>query len=111
VQESAHREWRARLSAVAGVYLILAETTGELYVGSATGSEGIWGRWRQYAGDGHGGNETLKALVAENDEYPGSFRFSVLQILPKSMAREDVIEREARFKAKLGSRAHGLNLN
>jgi hypothetical protein len=109
--EEAHREWRSRLSAVAGVYLILAETTGKLYVGSATGAEGIWGRWREYAKTGHGNNELLKALIAADGEYPKAFRFSILQIVPKSMTREDVIEREARFKAKLGCLTHGLNLN
>jgi hypothetical protein len=109
--EEAHREWRSRLSAVAGVYLILAETRGKLYVGSAIGAEGIWGRWREYTKTGHGNNELLKALIAADGEYSKAFRFSILQIVPKSMTREDVIEREARFKAKLGCLAHGLNLN
>ena len=108
--EAAHPEWRSQLSAVAGVYLILAETTGELYVGSAVGTEGIWGRWRDYARNGHGGNKSLKGLV-ESDDYPKAFRFSILQIVPKSMSQEDVIQCETSFKAKLGSRAHGLNLN
>ncbi|MGH9316888.1 MAG: GIY-YIG nuclease family protein [Thermoanaerobaculia bacterium] len=109
--EEAHREWRSRLSAVAGVYLILAATTGKLYVGSATGADGIWGRWREYAKTGHGNNELLRSLVASDSAYPKAFRFSVLQIVPKSMSRENVVEREARFKAKLGCLAHGLNLN
>src|SRR6185503_3532080 len=53
--QEANSEWRARLAAVAGVYLILATTTGRQYVGSATGIEGLWGRWAAYAVDGHGG--------------------------------------------------------
>jgi hypothetical protein len=109
--EEAHREWRSRLSAVAGVYLILAETRGELYIGSAYGAEGIWGRWRCYAKTGHGGNQLLRALISSNPEYPDAFRYSILQIVPKSMTGQDVIKREAQFKLKLGSRAHGLNLN
>ena len=109
--EEAHRDWRSRLSAVAGVYLILAQTTGKLYVGSATGAEGIWGRWRDYARTGHGNNELLRELLAGDKEYPAAFRFSLLQILPKTMTREDVIAHEARFKSKLGCLAHGLNLN
>lgn len=107
--EDAHHEWRSRLSAVAGVYLILAEESGEQYVGSATGAEGIWGRWRDYARTGHGGNKLLRTLVDLDKRYPQGLRFSLLQILPKSMSREDVIERETSYKAKLGSRAHGLN--
>ena len=57
--QEAHKEWRARLSAVAGVYLILATTTGKQYIGSAYGAEGIWGRWLAYARTGHGGNALL----------------------------------------------------
>ena len=43
--------------------------------------------------------------------YPNQFRFSVLQILPKTMARDEVVRREALHKRKLGTRATGLNLN
>lgn len=38
----ANREWRSRLSAVAGIYLILATTTGHQYIGSAHGADGFW---------------------------------------------------------------------
>jgi hypothetical protein len=109
--EEAHREWRARLSAVGGIYLILAEKSGELYVGSASGEGGFWGRWRQYAATGHGGNALLQNLIRRDPSYPFNFRYSVLQILPKSMAREEILRREALHKRKLGSRAKGLNLN
>jgi hypothetical protein len=60
--QEANSEWKARLSAVAGVYLILATTTGQQYVGSAYGTDGIWGRWASYAADGHGGNKLLRDL-------------------------------------------------
>lgn len=54
--EEAHRDWRAPLSAVAGIYLVLAQKSGNLYVGSAY--RGEWhlgpladlcehGRWRK----------------------------------------------------------------
>lgn len=109
--ENGHREWRARLQAVGGVYLILAETTGDLYVGSAYGEEGIWGRWRSYSKTGHGGNQLLRELTKQNPDYPSRFRFSILQILPKTIARNEIIEREKRYKEKLGTRAKGLNLN
>lgn len=107
----AHQEWRAQLSAVAAVYLILAEPTGHLYVGSATGASGVWGRWAQYAKNGHAGNAKLRRLLSDDERYPRAFRFSLLQILPKSMTRAEVIERETRYKSKLGSRATGLNMN
>lgn len=109
--EEAHRDWRRALSAVAGVYLILAQTTGHLYVGSAYGASGIWGRWAEYAKSGHGGDVQLRELIRENSAYPEQFRFSVLQILPKTMVRHEVLEREKRYKDKLGTRATGLNSN
>ena len=110
-KEEAHRDWRIPLSSVAGVYLVLAEDSGDLYIGSAYGESGIWGRWRNYASSGDGGNVKLTKLIQENPAYPERFRFSVLQILPRTMAREEVIKRETLYKDKLGSKAHGLNSN
>lgn len=107
--EEAHRDWRTPLAAVAGVYLVLAQTSGKQYVGSAYGLGGIWGRWRNYAKSGHGGNIQLERLVREDPSYPGQFCFSILQVLPKTMARERIIQRESLYKQKLGSRATGLN--
>ena len=106
-----HRDWHASLSAVAGIYLVLAETTGHQYVGSAYGLDGIWGRWAHYAGSGHGGNLLLKALLESDGAYPGAFRYSVLQVLPKTTTPAEVIRWEAQYKRKLGSRATGLNSN
>jgi hypothetical protein len=109
--EEAHLEWRSRLSAIAGVYLILAEGSGDLYGGSASGEGGVWGRWRNYSETGHGGNKLLQDLMKRDSRYPEAFRYSILQILPKTMARDEVIRREAVYKQKLGTRATGLNLN
>ena len=49
--------WRSALADVRGVYVIADAQTGKLYVGSATGVEGIWGRWCEYSANGHGGNQ------------------------------------------------------
>jgi hypothetical protein len=38
-------------------------------------------------------------------------RFSLLQILPKTLTRNEVIKPEGLYKHKLGTRAKGLNLN
>lgn len=110
-RSDANHEWRARLSGVAGVYLILASTTGAQYVGSAYGADGVWGRWSGYAANGHGGNALLRKLIERDPSYPDAFTFSILQILPTSTARAEVFARERRFKQKLGSRATGLNGN
>lgn len=110
-EPEANREWRDRLRAVAGIYLILATTTGAQYVGSAYGLEGIWGRWSAYARDGHGGNKLLRNLVQNDPAYPEAFSYSILQILPPTFARAVVLESERLYKEKLGSRALGLNEN
>jgi hypothetical protein len=107
----ANREWQARLSAVAGIYMILASTTGEQYIGSAHGTEGIWGRWKSYATNGHGGNVLLRSLVDQNPQYPRAFRYTLLHVLPKTYSRAEVLKWERLFKQKLGTRAKGLNAN
>ena len=109
--EGAHRDWKNSLGCVAGIYLILAESLGEMYVGSAYGTSGIWGRWKEYARSKDGGNKKLADLIAKNGSYPEKFRFSVLQILPISTSRKEVILWEQLYKRKLGTRAIGLNSN
>lgn len=108
--EDTNKEWRARLAAVAGIYLVFATKSGAQYVGSAHGTEGIWGRWAAYARDGHGGNKSLIDLIASDSAYPAAFSYSILQILPKSFARSEVLQWEQRYKEKLGTRATGLNI-
>lgn len=49
--------WREPLSSTRGIYLISESETGDMYIGSAMGAEGIWGRWAAYAQTGHGGNK------------------------------------------------------
>jgi hypothetical protein len=108
---NANAEWRARLAAVAGVYLIVATTTGQQYVGSASGAAGIWGRWSNYAVDGHAGNALLRELIEANPAYPKAFSYSLLQIVPRSYTRAEVLKLERRYKEKLGRRATDLNGN
>lgn len=43
--------------------------------------------------------------------FGGCKRFSILQVLPKTTAAAEVIRWESLYKAKLGSRATGLNVN
>ncbi len=107
----AHRDWKSRLSAVAGVYLMLDSKTGLQYVGSAYGAEGVWGRWSEYARNPDGGNKALEELLEKNsgEKYEKHFRYSLLQILPLSYSADRVIAVEEMYKAKLGSRATGLN--
>lgn len=97
--------WVKALSSVNGVYLIQDKSSGKLYVGSAYGEQGIYGRWSVYAKNGHGGNMELKDLD------PNKFQFSILEIVPATATAEVVIDRENRWKEKLGTRQFGLNKN
>ena len=107
----ANRDWYHNLSSVNGIYLILDQKTGMQYIGSASGNKGIWGRWENYAKNGHGGNIELKALLNKNPSYTQNFRYSILQTLPSNYTTKQVIAYENLYKEKLGSRVHGLNGN
>lgn len=105
-------DWKRMLSATKGIYLISDTRTGKLYVGSAYGEDGIWGRWTSYVStNGHGGNKTLKELVNSDKDYAFNFRFSILMLLPKTVTADQAIEKEKLFKTKLGTNSFGLNNN
>lgn len=99
------------LASVAAVYLILDTKTGNQYVGSAYGEGGLLARWRTYAKTAHGGNKQLKVLAAERAGLARDLQFAILQTLPLASTAKEVIDHERRHKAKLRSRAHGLNSN
>ena len=107
----ANRTWHTMLSAVAGVYLIVDSTNGNLYVGSAYGERGILGRWSSYVRTKHGGNKELRALLEADEQRYLQFVFSILRTLPRTMTNREVIGVESLFKKKLGSRSFGLNCN
>jgi len=97
--------WRGALASVGGVYLLVCPDTGEQYVGSAYGEGGFCARWESYFADGHGGNALLRPRGRRN------YAISILEVASPDMSASDIIAREAHWKEKLGSRAHGLNLN
>jgi hypothetical protein len=77
-----------------------------LYVGSATGSYGFFGRWRGYQ-NGHGGNVGLQEIEGRPEDYD----VSILETAGSGMDDREVLRLEACWKEKLGSRVHGLNRN
>ena len=97
--------WVKALSSVNGVYLIKDQKSGKLYIGSAYGDKGIYGRWSAYAKNGHGGNQELMGLDPDN------FKFSILEIVPATTTAQGVIDCENLWKEKLGTRLFGLNKN
>ncbi|MCX6029077.1 MAG: GIY-YIG nuclease family protein [Chloroflexi bacterium] len=104
--------WRAALSSVSGIYLIVDQSTGKQYVGSAYGEGGIWTRWCQYYLTRHGGNEELVALLRNaGSEHANNFQFAVLEVCDLAFTKDQVIGRESHWKNVLCSKEHGLNRN
>jgi hypothetical protein len=107
-----YNDWKKVLSVIKGVYLINDTKSGKLYVGSAYGEGGIWGRWSEYViSNGHGGNKMLKELIEKDDNYATNFQFSILMLLPKTITADEAIKKEQLFKRKLGTNSFGLNNN
>ena len=104
-------EWKNHLSSVNGIYLILDSSSGQQYIGSANGKNGIWQRWQDYAQNGHGNNKKLISLHLNAPLHSKNFRFSVLQTLPSNITKPEIDKIESLYKQKLGSRTYGLNDN
>jgi hypothetical protein len=98
------KSWIAKLSEWRGIYLIVDGTDGKGYVGSACGEENLYGRWRNYADSGDGGNQLLRKRV------PDKFVFSILELVSPTMNPQDVIQIESSWKKRLHTREFG-NLN
>lgn len=99
------KSWITALLSTRGVYLLTCPKTKEQYVGSATGEQGFWQRWQEYAQTGHGGDVALKSRD------PSDYEVSILEVAGTASALEDIIEMEIRWKLKLRSREMGLNRN
>jgi hypothetical protein len=95
--------WKSNLINARGVYLLVSKKTGQRYVGKASGSEGFWGRWMDYAHDGHGGNEGMKATA------DGDYQVSILEVAASSASEGDIQRLEALWMKKIATTSDGLN--
>lgn len=112
LQQKEEPSWKAALSSVGGVYVIMDTATGKPYVGSAYGEGGLWQRWREYADSGHGGNMELKSLLTgQGADYSANFQYSILEIADPQSSAEQLLARETHWKAVLLSREFGYNSN
>ena len=87
--------WIAALRAARGVYVLTCRRTKKIYIGSATSDEGFFGRWSEYARDGHGGNIQLKSRD-RND-----YQVSILEVAGSANTTQDILIMESRWKNKL----------
>lgn len=110
------------LSAVNGVYLVIDPISHKQYVGSASGSDGIYGRWKTYAETngtgGTGSDEGNKRLVEHLKAHPNRYlklRYSILETMHRTgneqKYRKTALELESSYKEKLDSRNMETGLN
>lgn len=111
-------DWRASLKARKGVYLITDTSNGKLYVGSAYGENGIYGRWKTYMEsgydkneqeDGKYPNEAFQKIVQEEglSYIQKNFKYSLLETFTDEISDEEIINREKWWKDQLLSKYFG----
>ena len=98
---TAYESWHTALSTVNAVYLIVDQENGRKYVGSAYGKGGLLGRWTHYVKSLHGDNKLMKELLCDYPDRYTHFQFSILQLLPKAVTPDEVIQTETLWKKKL----------
>lgn len=98
--------WKTQLRGWCGIYYIFDASDGSGYVGKASGTQNLLGRWLNYSESGDGGNVKLR------DRDPLNFRFSILELIPGDMEDADLERREQNWMLRLRTRTrtHGLNL-
>jgi hypothetical protein len=95
--------WINTLSQWRGIYFILDTANGKGYVGSAGGKYNLYGRWKNYADTGHGGNKRL----LKRD--PDKFLFSILERVSPDAEQTAVTILENNWQDRLHTREFGLN--
>lgn len=106
-----NQDWKNHLSSVNGIYIILDNKTGNQYIGSANGKQGIWERWSDYAKRITDGNKGLDEICAKDKNYHKNFSYSILQTLPSNITQKEIGKIEKFYKMKLGTKVYGLNRN
>lgn len=111
---TAFSSYHEALKNIKAVYLITdtsknCKDNRRLYVGSATGKDGLFGRWADYAKTKHGGNEGLKLHLSENDRSYENFQYSILQAFPMTAKNDDVLSAEYTYMRKLMTKEYGMN--
>lgn len=106
-------EWKRALSCVKGVYCITDTSTGQLYIGSASGDVGgIWQRWEAYANvdDLTGGNKTFEELKEQGaGRIIDNFTYSILEIFDPRTKSDEIVHREEFWKKVFKTVKFGMN--
>lgn len=101
------------LKNIIGVYCLTDTYTGKLYIGSATGTDGVAQRWGNYLESKHGGNKKLIELYEEKgpEYFKNYFTYTIIEYFGLSYDSSKIIEREQYWKNCLDTIKHGYNDN
>ena len=101
------------LKKIKGVYCLTDTYNGGLYIGSATGEDGVAQRWGNYLSSKHGGNRKLMDLYKKKGSgyFENNFTFTLLEYFGLSYDSEKIIEREQYWKKCLDTIKNGYNDN
>lgn len=101
------------LKKITGVYCLTDTHTGKLYIGSATGEEGVAQRWGNYLDSKHGGNKKLMALYEQKgaEYFKKYFTYTLLEYFGLSYDPIKIIEREQYWKRCFDTIKNGYNDN
>ena len=99
------------LNSIKGVYCLTDTNTGKLYIGSASGEEGIASRWSCYVFTEDGGNKELIKLNRKSGYIKKYFTYTLLEYFDKNVSSSRVLERERYWKKVFDTIKHGYNDN
>jgi len=101
------------LKKVTGIYCLTDTHTGRLYIGSATGGDGVAQRWGSYLDSKHGDNCKLIALYKEkgSEYFEKYFTYTLIEYFGLSYDPERIKDREQYWKICLSTRVNGYNGN
>ena len=104
-------EWKNALENVKGIYVITDKLTGKIYIGSATGKNGIWQRWFSYANGITGENKEFVNLVKEKgvDYIKNNFTYAILEIFDMKTNDDYIIRREHHWMKVFQTKKFGMN--
>jgi len=101
------------LKKITGIYCLTDTNTGKLYIGSASGGEGVAQRWGNYLDSKHGGNKKLISLFEQKgpEYFEKYFTFTLLEYFGLSYDPTKIHEREKYWKECFVTNKNGYNNN
>lgn len=108
-----YQDYKAALKGIKGIYCLTDSKEGKLYIGSASGEDGILQRWSNYIDSKTGGNQALIELYnSKGDKYfQDYFEYTIIETFTKNTDIHKIIERENYWKGVFKTKENGYNRN